>query len=365
MEYVSLHLARVLCCVDSSCHTAVWALEFAIAVFVIACPCGIGLAAPTALLVGAGLAAKHGILVRGGGEAFQEAAQLDVIVFDKTGTLTTGGEPRVTDEGVSEERIPNMWGPTEKARGLMYSIISKLEEASSHPLGVAVRQHCERMTAPIHGEAIPQSIEEVAGRGLKGVFSTPQCTAIIGNEKWVEEHGAAISVQHEQLLQRWKSEGKSIIIFAARDEGDTAMGNEGDLKKFEVLAVFGATDDLRPEAKGVVAAIQKQGLGTWMISGDNPITAKAVAKSVGIPETNVIAGVLPHEKAEKIVWLQQVGMKRQPPRWKRILGIKRLNERCIVAMVGDGINDAPVCSRNVLLLLDFADCCVVPGFNDG
>ena len=89
---------------DSS--SAVWALEFAIAVFVVACPCGIGLAAPTALLVGGGLAAKFGILVRGGGEAFQEAAQLDLVIFDKTGTLTEGGEPKITDADIRTEGTP-------------------------------------------------------------------------------------------------------------------------------------------------------------------------------------------------------------------------------------------------------------------
>lgn len=316
--------------------TVVWALEFAIAVFVVACPCGIGLAAPTALLVGAGLAAKHGILVRGGGEAFQEAAQLDIVVFDKTGTLTAGGEPQVTNANILEHQIPEAWGPNEKSRALVYSIVAELEEASSHPLGLAMRQYCERVDGVLLGAAVSLTIEETAGRGLKGVFTTPQCTAIIGNEKWIEEHGASISVEHEGSLQEWKSEGKSIIVFAVR------VGDESTQNTFQVIAIFAAADELRPEAKNVVAAIQKQGLGTWMISGDNLTTAKAVARNVGIPETNVIAGVLPQEKAEKIAWLQQVGMKRPSPVWKRVLRMKELNERCIVAMVGDGINDAPV-----------------------
>ena len=125
------------------------------------------------------------------------------------------------------------------------------------------------------------------------------------------------------------------------DDG-TSSDNKNETNRFEVVAIFAAADELRPEAKNVVAAIQKQGLGTWMISGDNSTTAKAVAVSVGIPESNVIAGVLPQEKAEKIAWLQQVGMKRPLPAWKRMIGINRLNARCIVAMVGDGINDAPV-----------------------
>lgn len=290
-----------------------------------ACPCGIGLAAPTALLVGSGLAAKYGILVRGGGEAFQEAAQLDIVVFDKTGTLTEGGEPRVSD---AEECIES----THWSRADVLSVVHELENASSHPLAVAIRKYCERQD-DVKLSATSISIDETAGRGLKGSFSSPKCTAVIGNEKWIEEHGASVTAAQERLLEQWKSEGKSVILAALSSD---------KAGYFTVVSMFAAADTLRPEARGVVQALQKQGLGTWMISGDNPITAMAVAKMAGIPETNVIAGVLPHQKAEKIEWLQQVGTKREPPKWKQLLGFKPLNERCIVSMVGDGINDAPV-----------------------
>ncbi len=110
-------------------------MEFAIAVFVVACPCGIGLAAPTALLVGSGLAAKFGILVRGGGEAFQEAAQLDIVVFDKTGTLTQGGEPRIADAQIN--------GGDAWDANVLLSIAHTLESTSSHPLALAIRHYCE------------------------------------------------------------------------------------------------------------------------------------------------------------------------------------------------------------------------------
>ena len=145
--------------------TAVWALEFAIAVFVVACPCGIGLAAPTALLVGSGLAAKFGILVRGGGEAFQEAAQLDAIVFDKTGTLTEGGEPQITDTRMN---VSAKW-----SRGSILSIAYSLESASSHPLSAAVRRYCEgQEDVKLYAQS-EAAIEEIGGRGLKGSFSSP------------------------------------------------------------------------------------------------------------------------------------------------------------------------------------------------
>ncbi|KAI0751648.1 heavy metal translocatin [Daedaleopsis nitida] len=306
---------------------AVWSLEFAIAVFVVACPCGIGLAAPTALLVGSGLAAKFGILARGGGEAFQEAAQLDVIVFDKTGTLTEGGDPKVTDAeilaGASGARL---------SRVEILGIASEVEAASSHPLASAIRGYCEAHGARAQGML---SVEEVPGRGLKASFGSLR--AAIGNEAWMEEHRAPVDGRVHKLLQAWKSEGKSVVLLsvAAKEDSEAPPG------AFAIVAVFAVSDPVRPEAREVLARLQAQGLGTWMISGDNATTAKAVASSVGIPETNVIAEVLPHQKAEKIQWLQQVGMKKPQRGLSRLLSHRRLNERCVVAMVGDGINDAP------------------------
>ncbi|KIJ11800.1 hypothetical protein PAXINDRAFT_15377 [Paxillus involutus ATCC 200175] len=299
----------------------IWSLEFAIAVFVVACPCGIGLAAPTALLVGSGLAAKHGILVRGGGEAFQEMAQLDVVVFDKTGTLTQGGHPQVSDFEITS---PSKW-----SRETVLGIAAELESASSHPLGNAIKQFSDEHGAA-HLNAV--SFDEVAGRGLKARFDALGCTAIIGNESWTTEHGAIIDDKAASTLEKWKTEAKSVILLSVSD---------GTTETFSVVAIFAVTDPLRPEAQGVIRHLHQQGIGTWMISGDNEVTAKAVANMVGIPEMNVIAGVLPHQKVEKIEWLQKNGPKRPPSRWQRLFGKKRLNERCIVAMVGDGINDAP------------------------
>ncbi|KAI0952212.1 hypothetical protein AcW1_004372 [Taiwanofungus camphoratus] len=303
----------------------VWSLEFAIAVFVVACPCGIGLAAPTALLVGSGLAAKYGILARGGGEAFQETAQLDIIVFDKTGTLTEGGEPRVTDAEIVVPDANARW-----TREVVLGIANEIESASSHPLATAIRQYCaDNSASPQTGTAF----EETPGRGLKATFENLHCTAIIGNEAWMVAHNCPIDGRLASKLDTWKSEGKSVILLAFCDESETPS--------FFVAAMFAVADPLRTEASAVISHLHSQGIGTWMISGDNETTAKAVARLVGIPETNVIAGVLPHEKAAKIQWLQQVGMKRTQRSWRRFFGKARLNERCVVAMVGDGINDAP------------------------
>jgi P-type E1-E2 ATPase len=253
-------------------------MEFAIAVFVIACPCGIGLAAPTALLVGSGLAAKHGILARGGGEAFQEMAQVDIIVFDKTGTLTEGGEPRVTDHVLFNSTTRQFLAAD------IFGIASELESGSSHPLGVAIRQFCQDHSASSQRAS---ALEEEAGRGLEAVFEDLQVTAIIGNEAWMEEHGMTWDGSTREKLEAWKMEAKSVILLGIRDSATSI---------FSLVAIFAVADRLRPEASSVITWLHHQGIGTWMISGDNPTTARAVARTAGIPESNIIAGVLPHEK---------------------------------------------------------------------
>lgn len=301
---------------------AVWSLEFAIAVFVVACPCGIGLAAPTALLVGSGLAAKYGILARGGGEAFQEMAQVDIVVFDKTGTLTEGGQPQVSDFEVTS-------GSTWTCQTIL-GIAAELESASSHPLGTAIKHYAMKQEA---AQLSATGFSEVAGRGVKAHFEVLDCTALIGNEAWMREHGIILDSQVTATLAKWRTEAKSTVLLAI---------SSGHAKLFSVAAVFAVTDTLRPEAPAVIRFFHDRGIGTWMISGDNELTARAVAKMVGIPEMNVLAGVLPHQKAEKIEWLQANGVKRPGSRWQKLFGEKRTGERCIVAMVGDGINDAPV-----------------------
>lgn len=300
-----------------------WSLEFAIAVFVVACPCGIGLAAPTALLVGSGLAAKYGILARGGGEAFQEMAQVDVVVFDKTGTLTEGGQPQVSDFEV----IPGSAWTFQTILG----IAAELESASSHPLGTAIKQYAMK-----HGAVQLNAIgfDEVAGRGVKAHFDALDCTALIGNEAWMWQHETIPNSHTAAMLSKWTAEAKSIVLLAISDSS---------AKIFSIVAIFSITDTLRPEAPSVIRFFHEKGIGTWIISGDNEVTTKAVAKMVGVPEMNVLAGVLPHQKAEKIEWLQVNGVKRPGSRWQRLFGKRKAGERCIVAMVGDGINDAPVC----------------------
>jgi cation transport ATPase len=123
-----------------------------------------------------------------------------------------------------------------------------------------------------------------------------QCSAVIGNEAWLVEHGAVVDDMISRRLDIWKSEAKSVILLGIRDES----GDHGDSKSFAIVTIFAVADRLRPEAQYVVSSLQHQGIDTWVISGDNSVTARAVAQSVGIPMTNVIAGVLPHEKVGRV-----------------------------------------------------------------
>ncbi|KAL1651364.1 hypothetical protein SLS58_000704 [Diplodia intermedia] len=293
-----------------------WSLRFAIALFVVACPCGIGLASPTALFVGGGLAARHGILVKGGGEAFQEASSLDCIVFDKTGTLTQGGEPAVTDA--------ELLSPLEEDE--VCGLAKRLEESSSHPIATAISTFCASKKMR---EYQVIDIQELPGKGLKGTFKTvePQprtVEAIIGNESLLTDHNVIVPAATHGVLDGWKRQGKSVALMA------TCTSPDGP---WALTADFAIADALRPEARSTVEGLQARGIDVWMLSGDNPTTAVAVGAQVGIPSSNVIAGVLPDQKAEKILYLQKtLGSKKKG---------KKNNGRATVAMVGDGINDSP------------------------
>jgi Cu+-exporting ATPase len=263
-----------------------WSLTFAIAVFVVACPCGIGLAAPCALHVGTSLAARHGILAKGGGEAFQEASLLDCVVFDKTGTLTQGVQPAVTNEGG--------FSRNDSAAAIIYLAARLLEEGSTHPLARAMVNHC-RNKPVASGRCF--STEEIAGKGSKGTIEANGYLyeAAIGNERFMDEHDVIITPQNFTSLNYWKQEGKSVILLAIRSK-DNSASNSAFSSTFELAAMFATADPIRGEAPFVVDGLRKSGIDVWMITGDNAITASAVASAVGIPEDRVIAGVLPTEK---------------------------------------------------------------------
>ncbi len=255
------------------------ALMASIATLVIACPCALGLATPTALMVGSGLGAKKGILIRNG-EALQRMKELQVIVFDKTGTLTKGIPElikTVSFQGTDKDNI---------------AIAAALEQASEHPLAKAMVKAGENMELPYRQDFIA-----FAGKGIKGSINGKNY--LLGNMEFLQEEGIPLSSFPDESL-----------------DYSTQIGLATDR---ELLAWFYLADTIKDNARQVIAELKGRGIKTIMISGDQTKTAIAIAEKCGIQE--VLAPVLPGDKAKKIKELQSNGL--------------------IVGMVGDGINDAP------------------------
>lgn len=310
-----------------------WSLEFAIAVFVVACPCGLALAAPTALFVGGGLAAKHGILVKGGGEAFQEASRLDAIVFDKTGTLTEGGSLKVSDHEILTK--------DDELQKVAWALAQKLEESSNHPIAQAISVFC----ASQPGVAVTSSdIQEISGQGMKGTFSVShdkterkeQYEAAIGNERLLHSilPSEADTYFVSNLLSKFQSAGKSTAILSLR----RLDCESSEHTPFIPAVVFATSDTIRPEAIDIISQLNKRQVEVFMCTGDNQTTAHAVADMLRIPRSNVMANVLPAEKASFVRQVQDRSVKGSPPDPDPQ---NQSKTRPIVAFVGDGVNDSP------------------------
>lgn len=325
---------------------AFWSLEFAIAVFVVACPCGIGLAAPTALFVGGGLAANNGILVRGGGEAFQEASNIDIVVFDKTGTLTEGGNLKATDHEMLVDG-------TEAE--IAWSIAKTLEENSSHPIARALLELSSSQSSyPVQAT----SIKEIPGLGLRAAFNVTDplskepvtYEAALGSESLIsslDPRPESLNYFTTNTLSLWKSQSKSVAMLAlCRISSHSSPSS----LEWTLTALFAISDPIRTSALPTISALHARNIPVYMLTGDNPTTAAAVASSLSIQPSNVFAGVLPTEKAAKIQYLKTHG-----PRRSRRSFLSRLHlsgpdyqpdsKPAVVAFVGDGINDAPALSE--------------------
>ncbi|PGH06061.1 hypothetical protein AJ80_08229 [Polytolypa hystricis UAMH7299] len=312
---------------------AFWSLQFAIAVFVVACPCGLALAAPTALFVGGGLAAKRGILVRGGGEAFQEASRLEAIVFDKTGTLTEGGTLKVSDH---EILITD-----EEEQEVAWSLARVLEESSTHPIARAIVDFCAGKTSSSVTES---SVTEIPGQGMKGKFtlSIPgeknastqvEYEAAIGNQRLLESLiDTKMNTSYlSNLLSKYQSSGRSTAVLSIRKISD-------DSSRWTPAMVLATSDPVRAEAADVVRELRANQIDVYMCTGDNRITAHAVAATLGIPASHVMANVLPTQKADFIKKIQNKDPANQP----NISNSKSdSSKRTIVGFVGDGTNDSP------------------------
>ena len=267
-----------------------FALISFITVLIIACPCAMGLATPTAIMVGTGKGAEAGVLIRGG-EALEQAHRVDTLIFDKTGTLTLG-RPQVARvvpaAGVSEAQL--------------VAVAAAVELGSEHPLGESIVEH-----ARATGVELPaaESFEAAVGHGVHAQIDGQP--AIVGSRRLMADHGIDI-------------EALAADFDTATGDGQTAVFVAHDGRLLGLIAV---SDPVRVEAAEAVAALLQRGIEVWLLSGDDRRVAEAVARQVGID--NVIAEVLPADKADRVRELQARGR--------------------VVAMVGDGINDAPALAQ--------------------
>ncbi|QIR39424.1 copper-translocating P-type ATPase [Tolypothrix sp. PCC 7910] len=286
-------------------------LKLAIAVMVVACPCALGLATPTAILVGTGLGAERGLLIKGG-DVLERVHQLDTVVFDKTGTLTTGN-PTVTDCLLIEEvGSEGEYSLVANPQSLL-QFAAAVESGTYHPLAKAIQQEAQRQEL-----TIPEAVDFHTEPGL-GVSAVVQGkNVLLGNWEWLSWHGIAISDTAQQLSQKLAAEGKTVVCVAV----------DGIL-----TGIIGVADTLRPDAKATVDKLRQMGLRVMLLSGDRQEAASAIGKQLGLSNDDVIAGVPPSKKAAAIQSLQ-VG---------ETINISK--SKSIVAMVGDGINDAPALSQ--------------------
>ena len=266
-----------------------FAMSTAIAVLVISCPCALGLATPVAIMVGTGKGAENGILIKSG-DALETAHQIDTVVLDKTGTITQG-KPVVTDIICAAGKNAD--------KTQLLQIAGSLEKGSEHPLAEAIVNYC--VTNNISLEKVTD-FNALFGKGIEGTVSGTHYYA--GNEKMMEEKGISLSTEQKNQIQALAKQGRTPLLFA-------------DEKQF--LGIVAVADVVKPTSKEAVQKFRDYGIHVIMLTGDNEVTAQAIKEQVGIDE--VIAGVLPTQKEKKISALKQAGHK--------------------VAMIGDGVNDAP------------------------
>ncbi|BAZ66137.1 cation-transporting P-type ATPase [Fischerella sp. NIES-4106] len=346
-------------------------LKLAIAVMVVSCPCALGLATPTALLIGTAIAAEQGLLIKGG-DVLEKVHQMDTIVFDKTGTLTTGN-PTVTDCVVLEERLGGQGGqggqdgqgrqggqgelfnkslvdpqsplPLIPSRGptfpnprtlreaayastrsvssgespipdphqYLLQLAAAVESGTCHPLATAIRNQAQQQQL-----AIPPATDFHTEPGL-GVSAVVEGNLVLlGNWDWLSWHGIAVDENVHKQAETLAENGKTVVAV-------TIAGT--------ITGLIAIQDTLRPDAKAAVDKLRQMGLRVMLLSGDTPAAAIAIANQLGLETADVMAGVPPAKKANVIQSLQNGEIK------------TTTNPKSVVAMVGDGINDAPALSQ--------------------
>ncbi|MEO1208359.1 MAG: heavy metal translocating P-type ATPase [Cyanobacteria bacterium J06638_20] len=265
-------------------------LKLAIATLVIACPCALGLATPTAILVGSGTGAERGLLIRGG-DVLERAHNLKTLVFDKTGTLTSG-HPTVTDCLPLTEALTT---------DDLLQLAATVESGTQHPLAIALQQEADRREL----SRLPaQDFQTAAGLGVSAQINGAQ--VVLGTDIWLEQMGVLLPETAQVQAETLATAGKT-VIYIGQDQ--------------RLIGIIAVMDTLRPDAVETLAALKKQGITVKLLTGDRPTTARAIAQTLNLPETAVNAGVSPAEKAAFIAQWQQDGQ--------------------LIGMAGDGINDAP------------------------
>ncbi len=307
-------------------------LKLAIAVMVVACPCALGLATPTAILVGTAIAAEKGILIKGG-DVLERVHQLDTVIFDKTGTLTIG-KPTVTDCLVLEEllkenfpsykseletqeastqtttitaqreRITNLSPVLLNSQSLL-QLAAAVESGTVHPFATAIINAAQQ-----HNLTIPAAtdLRTEAGLGVSGIVEAK--SVLLGNKEWLNLHGILVDETVSQTAKNLAKTGKTVVYVAVNGA---------------IAGIIAISDLTRTDATSVVEKLQQMNLRVMLLSGDTPEVAFALGKELNLDDSDIIAGVMPAEKAEVIESLQK-------------------NQK-YVGMVGDGINDAPALSQ--------------------
>lgn len=265
----------------------------AVAVLVVACPCALGLATPTAVMVGTGEGAKRGILIKNG-SSLEKGKKIDVVIFDKTGTLTEG-KPKVTD----------VIATANVAQDELVALAAGIETFSEHPLARAVVEDAKRRGISL---ATVTDFVNIAGKGVEGKSGNDKL--LMGSARFMEERGVDLSLLKD-TIERLADEAKTILVIA---------------KDGKPLGAFGVADTIKEDSVRAISSLKAAGIRSMMITGDNEATAHAIAKTAGIDD--LIAHVLPGGKAEEVKKLQAKGLR--------------------VAFVGDGVNDAPALAQSDL-----------------
>ncbi len=266
----------------------------ALAVSVMGYPCALGMATPLAMIRGSGEAAGYGILLRSG-EAFQSFKDVDTIVLDKTGTITKG------TPAVSTIRVMS---PTHEEREVV-RIAAAIEQYSEHPIGMAITKHARRLDVEYQSTSV-MDFENIPGMGAKATVDGNQ--VIIGNLRFLQKEHVVVTKEHLSLARDLEKQGSTVV---------------GISKNGEMLGLIALSDPIKHNAKEIITKMKQQGFNVIMMTGDNRHTADIIARSVGI--NHVFSELLPQDKAQKIRELQRDGR--------------------VVAMVGDGINDAPALTQ--------------------